>query len=375
MTAAVARSAIRLAQDVKNLLQALVAVRFKRVYMPSIFGYYTVNSACNLRCSYCYINEPEIFPQGFTNPGLPLERAKRVLSTLRQECLFLRFLGGEPTIYKGINELVRYAKKDLHYRHTSLITNGIALARHPEKYELLFQTLDAITISSDQTRLEQYPNEMAQVEAFLPQLAQICRQQKVMLTCNYTATWEELAHPDRVDRALERFGSHFVSIYVTPVRKAGKTPLPLLKNALALNRKYSISARKGFEYPDRESPRWYRDHCDPKLKIKVDADGCLVYPCENHSYTAGSLETHTVRELWTKEPVKFPNESCMGCGKQRFRSHALKHLGESLGIVSRLFWSRADANGSPLPRLVRPVSRGPVLPVVSPRGQSPAPKG
>jgi hypothetical protein len=159
---------------------------------------------------------------------------------------------------------------------------------------------------------------------------------------------------------------------VTPVRKAGRTPLPLLKNALVLNRRYSLSAKKGFEYPERESPRWYWDHCDPKLKIKVDADGCLVYPCENHSYAAGSLETHTVRDLWAKEPVQFPNESCMGCGKQRFRSHALKHLGESLHIVSRVLWP--GANGSRLPRPDRSGAHGLVLPVVHPRGASPTPR-
>ena len=26
---------------------------------PSLFGHYGVNSTCNLRCSYCYVHEPE----------------------------------------------------------------------------------------------------------------------------------------------------------------------------------------------------------------------------------------------------------------------------------------------------------------------------
>ena len=29
--------------------------------------------------------------------------------------------------------------------------------------------------------------------------------------------------------------------------------------------------------------KWYRKHCNPKLKIKAMADGGLLYPCENHS--------------------------------------------------------------------------------------------
>jgi MoaA/NifB/PqqE/SkfB family radical SAM enzyme len=329
-------SSLRLARDVRNLLQALVALRFKRVYLPSLFAYYTVNSACNLRCSYCYIGQPEIFPQGFANAGLPLERAKRVLATLRRESLFLQFLGGEPTIYKSINELARYAKRELRYWHTSLITNGVLLARHPERYELLLQNIDVITISLDQTRLNQYPSEMTQVLAFLPRLAEICTSHRIVLTCNYTATWEELERPQQVERAVENLSSHFASIYINPVRQAGKTPLPLLRNALALNRRYSFGLYKDFSYPEREHVAWYRDHCDPKLKLKIDADGGLVYPCENHSYSAGSLETHTIRELWSKELIQYPNDSCLGCGKQRFRSHTLKHLGQSLQIVAYL---------------------------------------
>ena len=135
---------------------------------------------------------------------------------------------------------------------------------------------------------------------------------------------------------MERFSPYFASTYIMPVRLAGKTPLPLLKNALALNRRHSVSGWEGFGYPETEEVQWYREHCDPKLKIKVDADGCLVYPCENHSYAAGSLESHTIRELWAGQPVQYPNESCMGCGKQRFRSHAMKHLGASLGIVRHI---------------------------------------
>jgi sulfatase maturation enzyme AslB (radical SAM superfamily) len=345
MSTTPAQPALRLARDVKNFLQALVALRFKRVYLPSIFAHYTVNSACNLRCSYCYVGQPEIFPQGFANAGLPLERAKRVLATLRQECLFLRFQGGEPTVYKPINELARYAKQDLCFRHISLITNGVLLARHPEQYDLLFQSIDAITISIDQTRLNQYPTEMARLLSSLPELTAVCKRHRVALTCNYTAAWEELEQPERIERALERLGSHFASTYIMPVRQAGKTPLPLLKNALVLNRRYSLSSRKGFVYPETEQVKWYRDHCDPKLKIKVDADGGLVYPCENHSYAAGSLETHTIRELWTKELVHYPNESCMGCGKQRFRSHAMKHVGESWHIMARLLRLPAVGRG------------------------------
>ena len=56
------------------------------------------------------------------------------------------------------------------------------------------------------------------------------------------------------------------------------------------------------------------------------ADGGLLYPCENHSGTIGSLVDHSIRELWTKDLERFPNASCIGCGKQRFRLHAFRRL-------------------------------------------------
>jgi MoaA/NifB/PqqE/SkfB family radical SAM enzyme len=335
--------AVRLLNDLKNLLQAQLAVRYKKLYLPSIFAHYTVNSACNLRCSYCYVGQPEIFPQGFSQPGLPIDRAKRVLRNVRRECLSLRIQGGEPLLYGQLKELVRYGKRDLRFWHVSIITNGLAWARHPEKFESMLEHLDLVTVSLDRTRLTEYPKEMAELTAFLPSLAEHCRTRKVALNLNYTATWDELAQPERVREIVDRYGAFFCSTYVMPVRQAGKTPLPLLKNSLELNRAYALTKETLPRYPEVENVGWYREHCDPKLKIKIDAAGGLVYPCENHSYSAGSLEHHTIRQLWTAQPTRYPNETCLGCGKQRFRSPAFRRplqlvvaarrLGAGAGVV------------------------------------------
>jgi MoaA/NifB/PqqE/SkfB family radical SAM enzyme len=308
----------------RNIIQAQIAIRFKQIYLPSIFGHYTVNSICNLRCSYCYVAQPQIFPEGFSSAGLPIDRAKKVLRSMRRECLGLRIQGGEPLLYPDINELARYAKRDLRFWHVSLITNGLAFVRKPGKFEPLLANLDLITLSIDGSRLREYPREMAQLTEFLPALVQLCRRHHVTLTLNYTADWDDLAHPERISEIIDRYRAFFNSTYIMPVRRAGKTPLPLLRNSIELNRAYSAVAGAFPDYPEKEFPEWYKDHCDPKLKIKVDADGGLVYPCENHSLSAGSLEDHSIRELWTAQRIHYPNASCVGCGKQRFRSRAFR---------------------------------------------------
>lgn len=328
--------AVQLLIDLKNLLQAQLAVRYKKLYLPSIFAHYTVNSACNLRCSYCYVGQPEIFPRGFSQPGLPIDRAKRVLRNLRRECLSLRIQGGEPLLYREVKELVRYAKRELRFWHVSIITNGLAWARHPEKYESMLEHLDLLTVSLDRTRLTEYPEEMAELTTFLPSLSERCRTKKVPLTLNYTATWDELAQPERVREIVERYHAFFSSTYVMPVRQAGKTPLPLLKNSLELNRTYTLTKETLPRYPEVENVGWYREHCDPKLKIKIDAAGGLVYPCENHSDIVGSLENHTIRQLWTAQLTPYPNETCLGCGKQRFRSPAFRDPLQLVGVARRL---------------------------------------
>jgi DNA repair photolyase len=71
--------------DAKDYLQAQIATRVPGVYCPSLFGHYGVNSACNLRCSYCYVSEPETYPKGFSEEGPPLDSALRLLEHLREE--------------------------------------------------------------------------------------------------------------------------------------------------------------------------------------------------------------------------------------------------------------------------------------------------
>jgi hypothetical protein len=331
-----------------------------------------VNSTCNLRCSYCYVHEPETYPNGFSQHGLPLAQAKRVLDHLREECFSIRFQGGEPLLYPHITELAEYARRDLRFRNVSIITNGLPLMHHPERFRALLTHLDLVTLSIDGTRFAEYPDGMAALLRFLPELARLCRETRTGLTSNYTATWEELADPARIERQIARYQEWIPYFYVMPVRHVGKTPLALLKNAQRLGRKYSLGFYGGPDYPDQEQVAWYQRHCHPKLKIKAMADGGLLYPCENHSGTIGSLVDHSIRELWTDDLQPFPNASCLGCGKQRFRLQAFKRVDRQLLFIWKKKTGRLDWSGTREPLFTdsRPAACSPprMIPVTERRG-------
>lgn len=359
-------------RDARNFVQAQVAVRFPSVYCPSLFGHYGVNSACNLRCSYCYVHEPETYPKGFSEHGLPLAQAKKVLEHLREECFSIRFQGGEPLLYAHITELARYAREELRFRNLSIITNGLGLVRQPEKYRDLLRHLDIVTLSIDGTRFEEYPEEMNELIDGLPSLKQLCAETRTGLTSNYTATWDELADPGGIEERIAQYQKWIPYYYVMPVRKVGKTPLNLLRNAQTLGRKYSLGFYGGPDYPERENVAWYQKHCNPKLKIKAMADGGLLFPCENHSGTLGSLIDHSIRELWTKDLQRFPNESCLGCGKQRFRLQAFRRLDRQLLFIWKkkrgtLDWNSTKVRLFPAPaapRLHRDAPAAAAVPMV-----------
>ena len=83
---------------------------------------------CNVRCRFCYADctQKEVESQ------LDTEGFKRVLDIIRYDAQVpsVSFTGGEPTTYKELTELIRYASKNNKMR-VNLITNGTLIT--PQK--------------------------------------------------------------------------------------------------------------------------------------------------------------------------------------------------------------------------------------------------
>jgi MoaA/NifB/PqqE/SkfB family radical SAM enzyme len=150
----------------KNLARLAQGDRF---LFPRL-AIYVLTGQCNFNCAYCEDFGHERNAEA--TAGLPLADALRVLKILRQatDCLIL--MGGEPLLYPEIQPLVEQARRDLHFRHLTLSTNGWLLPRA----EALLPHLDRLVISLDSVDPQQWSSIIRMpVEAAQAVLANIQR--------------------------------------------------------------------------------------------------------------------------------------------------------------------------------------------------------
>jgi len=97
-----------------------------------------------MKCRHCfsYYNEIEI-------DQLSLEEAKQIIQEISKIKSFkkLNFSGGEPTMFKDIEQLIKFAKEL--GLETSMVTNGYKLIKSPELFDKLKGHLDLLALSID----------------------------------------------------------------------------------------------------------------------------------------------------------------------------------------------------------------------------------
>lgn len=128
--------------------------RFKNYYevdeesgkgrLRQVFFYTT--SECNISCVQC-LDKLDISYKMSARKEIPLEEALKLLYTFRKMgAIKLSLLGGEPTLYSHLKEIIR-AAKEMGYQYVRIDTNGIFPSKLLEDPD--FQLLDEITFSID----------------------------------------------------------------------------------------------------------------------------------------------------------------------------------------------------------------------------------
>ena len=106
----------------------------------------TVNRSCNLRCKWCYA-----FDTGFSKyDNLDFENAKKIVDFCAEMHIQrIILIGGEPTIYPHIFDLIKYISDS--GIKIALVTNGLALAdkKNAEKFMNLGVTTFSVSVKAN----------------------------------------------------------------------------------------------------------------------------------------------------------------------------------------------------------------------------------
>lgn len=111
-------------------------------YIPTV-NYHLIKP-CNMVCNHCFSDFSEL-----KNAKLDLNSAKKVIREILKIKSFrkLNFSGGEPTLFKGIELLIRIAKEN--GLETSMVTNGFKLIKSKDLFSSLIGYLDLLVLSID----------------------------------------------------------------------------------------------------------------------------------------------------------------------------------------------------------------------------------
>ncbi len=120
----------------------------------------TVNRACNMRCRWCYAKDT-----GFEKSDeMPLERAKKIIDICKAGGIRgMVLIGGEPTVYPHILDVIRYAEKN--GISTTLVTNGLLLSDKKRLKEYTDAGLKKVSLSLKAHDKESY-KELTGVDGF-----------------------------------------------------------------------------------------------------------------------------------------------------------------------------------------------------------------
>lgn len=281
---------------------------------PFIVGL-TINTICNLRCSYCFIGrDAEHFPEGFAKQGLSGDEIKQILRNVRRDTGFLILTGGEPFLHQDLHEILRYAKEELRFSNISVATNGMFLLKKRE----ILRFIDRLGISYDFTRAREYPKQMEKVLADLVQL----RKEHALPPVHFTMTVLRDEDQSPFAAFAEYCKEHNFRIWLQPERVHGDfTEWKWFRDLMqTLAKQHSadlflsdLSVVESFV--ESEDKR----RCLPELRMHIKEDGQLAYPCHRleHLAPGGSALESTPMELWRAAEQangRFPNEKCQGCG-------------------------------------------------------------
>ncbi|MEX2300179.1 MAG: radical SAM protein [Bryobacterales bacterium] len=114
-------------------------VRGTSVVTPYSAIFYATHK-CNLDCSYCNQKNPEVFSEELDTP-----RTIELFRRIRRDVDTILITGGECLMRPDIEELIEAARREVKFRSTLIVTNGVLL----DKRRAIFDHLNGLIVSLD----------------------------------------------------------------------------------------------------------------------------------------------------------------------------------------------------------------------------------
>lgn len=254
-----------------------------RALRPLVAVYY-VTTQCNLNCAYC-----EDFGQRRNAQAvapLPLDEALRVLRVVRSGVDHLILTGGESLLHPEIVPLVTRARRELGFRHITLLTNGLLLPQ----CEPLLSAVDRLVVSLDSTDAGRWSGLLGVpadvVRSILANVRAYAGRQRefgFQMVANCVLTPETLSGARQV---LDFAREHRLLVSFSPqaVNNWPRYELLASDEYRALVRELMVRKRRGA--PILGSMAYLRTilhllpySCYPALIPRIMPNGELVYPC------------------------------------------------------------------------------------------------
>jgi len=313
----------------------------QRVLRPLIVAY-TVTAHCNLNCVYCEDFGARRNAQ--QPPPLPLPEARHILRVIRQASSALLITGGEPLLYPDIAALLGYARRDLRFRHITLLSNAVLLRQHWD----ILPHIDRLMVSVDATAPELWDATIraapGTAQIILDNVIATAARQKTdhfRMVLNCVVTPDTLS---QVENVLDFCITHNVLFSFSPQSANNWPHYDLLVSDDYRAFITQMMTRKCAGAPILGSMAYLRMlldfepyACYPMLVPRVMSDGGLAYPCRpierDSAATGGAHGGRDVNllhvESWDaalQQAVAYygePPSTCSSCFQQCYIESSL----------------------------------------------------
>ena len=308
-------------------------LRGPEALLRPLFISWEINSACNLRCPYCYLHDRSY---GFSDRGLPFEDVQRVLRRIRKATPDVMLLGGEPYIHPAWDDIVDFCCDELGLR-VRCITNGTLLERHLRTTGRLHLLL----VSYDHKRARVYPEQMADMLRQLEGVRAMYPRLQILLVFVLCADDDPPWVVDTIDDLTGRGYNVFVNVD----RYFGAGPV----DERIVNKLRQVKDDVGRVHMTDRTLDWLADtsrpvpFCNPTLLPLLDPQARLIYPCcYFNEQSAGSLLEMDYAPLLRRSAERFghyPFEKCSTCRTTAYldASVAVRHPVEALRHYQKLY--------------------------------------